>query len=67
MALGFWKKLTDIGKKIWSGVKSVAKNVVKPLADFAAPVLSSIPHPYAQIAGQAVNFAKPIINRIAGE
>lgn len=67
MVAGFWKKLKEIGSKIWDGVKSVAKNVVKPLADIAAPVLGSIPHPFAQVAGQAVNFAKPIINRIAGE
>ena len=59
--------MKDIGSKIWGGIKSVAKNVVKPLADMAAPIISSIPHPYAQVAGQAVNFARPIINRIAGD
>ena len=67
MAAGFWSKMKDIGSKIWGGIKSVAKNVVKPLADMAAPIISSIPHPYAQVAGQAVNFARPIINRIAGD
>ena len=67
MAAGFWSKLQDVGSKIWNGVKTVAKNVVKPLANIAAPILSSIPHPYAQVAGQAVNFARPIIDRIVGE
>ena len=67
MVAGWFAKLQDIGSKIWNGVKTVAKNVVKPLANIAAPILSSIPHPYAQVAGQAVNFARPIIDRIVGE
>lgn len=66
MAEGFWKKLTDIGKKIWGGVKNVAKNVVAPIAKVAAPIISKIPHPVAQGFSRGLQMMTPIIDRLAG-
>ena len=66
MAAGFWKKLTEIGKKVWSGVKNVAKNVVAPIAKVAAPVISKIPHPVAQGFSRGLQMMTPIIDRLAG-
>jgi len=53
-------------KKLWSGIKRVGRGVVKVarkaspiigrIARVAAPVLSAIPHPYAQIAGTAAGL-----------
>ena len=66
MPAGFWKKLTDIGKKIWGGVKTVAKNVVAPIAKVAAPIISKIPHPVAQGFSRGLQMMTPIIDRLAG-
>lgn len=53
-------------KKLWSGLKKVGRGVVRVakkaapviggIARVAAPILSKIPHPYAQIAGTAAGL-----------
>ena len=66
-AVGFWKKVVDFGKKVWGGVKNVAKNIIAPVAKVAAPIISSIPHPAAQTIGRGLNVMQPIISRLTGE
>ena len=66
MAIGWFSKLKDIGSKIWNGVKTVAKNVVAPIAKTVAPIIGSIPHPVAQGFSRGLQMMTPIIDRLAG-
>ena len=66
MAVGFWKKLGEVAKKVWTGVKTVYNKVVAPVAKAAAPIISAIPHPVAQAVGAGLSVATPIIERLTG-
>ena len=66
MAPGWFSKLLEVGKKVWNGVKSVAKNVVAPVAKVAAPLIGKIPHPVAQGFSRGLQMMTPIIDRLAG-
>ncbi len=55
MGIGFFRKIKDFGKKIWSGAKNVAKKIL-PLA---APIIKTV---VPSVLPQAAPFIDPVLN-----
>ena len=70
MAPGFFAKLGDIAKKVWSGVKTVAKGAAKygaPILKEVGKVLGGVPNPTAQGISKGLTAIQPVISRLLSD
>ena len=69
MTVGFFKKLTDLGKKIASGASKVFETV-KPLANIAGSALSMSDNEKLKKVGKGITtgleFLSPVAERLLG-
>ena len=73
MAIGFFKKLADIGKQIGGGLVGIARstlgriwNVAKPIVSAPSMALEATGLPGGAVAGKLWRAATPIADRILG-